>query len=109
MKLEPASRFKNAIIDYRNIELASSPVVMSASYGRTYLANLTACKGSFKSDKQLINAGLIILSLGFFADFVEVLCIAKIQQRFSMLLGRDIITHLYTPLRIAQNVSISTA
>ena len=63
---------------------------MSASYGRTYLANLTACKGSFKSDKQLINAGLIILSLGFFADFVEVLCISKIQQRFFMLLGKDI-------------------
>ena len=67
-----------------------SPVVMSAWYRRTYLANLTACKGSFKSDKQLINVGLIILSLGFFADFVEVLCIAKIQQHFSMLLGKDI-------------------
>ena len=66
-----------------------SPVVMSASYRRTYLANSTACKGSFKSDKQLINAGLIILSLGFFADFVEVLCIAKRQQRFSVLLGKD--------------------
>ena len=72
---------------------------MSASYGRTYLANLTACKGSFKSDKQLINAGLIILSSGLFADFVEVLCIAKIQQRFSMLLGKDIhnaCVHLFT-------------
>ena len=45
-----------------------SRMAMSASYGRTYLANFTACKGSFKSDKQLINAGLIILSLGFFAD-----------------------------------------
>ena len=54
-------------------------MVMSASYGRTYLAKLRACKGSFKSDKQLINAGLIILSLDFFADFVEVLCIAKIS------------------------------
>ena len=67
-------------------------MVMSASYGRTYSVKLRACKGSFKSDKQLINAGLIILSLGFFADFVEVLCIAKIsiQQRFSMLLGKEI-------------------
>ena len=66
-----------------------SPVVMTVSYRRTYLANLTACKGSFKSDKQLIKAGLIILSSGF-ADFLEVLCIAKIKQRFSMLLGKDI-------------------
>ena len=56
-----------------------SPMVMSASNGKTYLANLKACKGSFKLDKQLINAGLIILSLGFFEDFVEVLCIAKIS------------------------------
>ena len=61
------------------------PVVMSALYGRPYLANLTACKaGKLRSDKQLINAGLIIPSLGFFADFVEV------QQRFSLLLGKDI-------------------
>ena len=67
-----------------------SPVVKSASYRRAYLANLTACKGSFKLDKQLINVGLIVLSLGFFADFAEILCIAKIQQRFSMLLGKDI-------------------
>ena len=50
-----------------------NPVVTSASFGRTYLANLTACKGSFKSDKQLINTGLNIASLGFFADFVQVL------------------------------------
>ena len=48
------------------------PVVTSASYGRTYLANLTSCKGSFKSDKQLINTSLIIASLGFFADFAQV-------------------------------------
>ena len=54
-------------------------MLMSVPYGRTYLAKSRACKGSFKSDKQLINAGLIILSLGFFADFVEVLCIAKIS------------------------------
>ena len=62
---------------------------MSASYRITYLANFKTCEGSFKSDKQLINAGLIILSLGFFADFVEVLCVAKRQQRFSVLLGKD--------------------
>ena len=66
-------------------------MVTSASYGRTYLANFTACKGSFKSDKQLINAGLIILCLDFFADSEEVLCIEKsVQQRFSMLLGKEI-------------------
>ena len=67
-------------------------MLMSVSYGRTYLAKLRACKGSFKSDKQLINAGLIILSLGFFADFVEVLCVLQksVQQRFSMLLGKEI-------------------
>ena len=65
-------------------------MVMSASDGRTYLANFMACKGSFKSDKQLINEGLI-LSLGFFADSEEVLCIEKsVQQRFSMLLGKEI-------------------
>ena len=86
-----------------------SPVAMSASYRRTYLeTDLMACKGNFKSDKQLINAGIIILSLGF-ADFVEVLCIAKIQQRFSLLLGKDIHNASFTRLRIAQNVSISTA
>ena len=74
-------------------------MVMSASYGRTYLANFTACKGSFKSDEQLINAGLTILSLGFFADFVKVLCIAKCNNSSLCYWAKISITHLYTPLR----------
>ena len=58
------------------------PVVTSALYGRTYLANLTASKGSFKSDKQLINTGLILASLGFFRGFRTGITISVSLLRF---------------------------